>query len=384
MEYVLKAISIIVLCLLSTFYGFSKNLNEFVLVIDPGHGGHDSGAPGAKSKEKNVVLDVALLFGDLVKANCPDVKIIYTRKTDKFIDLWERAAIANQAKADLFISIHANANKSKTPYGAETYILGLARTDDNLEVAKRENSVILLEDNYKTKYENFDPNSSESYIIFEFLQNKYVEQSILLASNIQKELKNTAKQLDRGVRQAGFLVIRETSMPSVLVELGFISNRKDEIYMNSQEGQKNFANSLYKAFSQYKTDHDRKMGVYTVKPVKNEERNKPQEQVVSTVVEDQDVVDIETNNKVKQEVIPEKKESGEIFKIQILTSPSKLSANSKQLKGYKTDFYKDKSLYKYVYGNFTNINDANKARRKVSKDFKDAFVISFKNGIRVK
>ena len=232
----------------------------FTVVIDAGHGGKDPGARGTVINEKEINLSVALKLGDKISANHDDVKVIYTRKTDRFIELDERANIANRNKADLFISIHTNSvKKGSTARGTETYTLGLARTDENLAVAMRENSAILLEDNYEQKYEGFDPNSSESYIIFEFMQNKHMEQSIGFASEIQKCFVS-ARRADRGVRQAGFLVLRKTSMPSVLVELGYISNHDEERFMKSSDGQNKLASALSDAFTRYKKEYDRKQG----------------------------------------------------------------------------------------------------------------------------
>ena len=234
---------------------------DFVVVIDPGHGGHDPGAIGRRGKEKNINLNVALKVGQLIQNNCNDVKVIYTRKTDVFIPLDRRAQIANNAKADLFISIHTNSiARGRTVRGAETYTLGLHRTEENLEVAKKENSVILIEDNYEQRYAGFNPNSSESYIIFEFVQDKNMEKSVKLATLIQKQFKNTAKRIDKGVHQAGFLVLRATSMPSVLVELGYISTPDEEQYLLSDAGTTALSNSIYKAFLNYKREHDAPIG----------------------------------------------------------------------------------------------------------------------------
>ncbi|MGP1467650.1 MAG: N-acetylmuramoyl-L-alanine amidase family protein, partial [Porphyromonadaceae bacterium] len=209
----------------------------FTLVIDPGHGGHDSGAVGAMSKEKNINLNVALAFGRLVEANCPDVNVIYTRKTDVFIPLGERANIANRNKADLFISVHTNAlPKGRVARGFEVYTLGMHRAADNLAVAKRENSVISLEKDYRQRYQGFDPNSSESYIMFEFIQDRNMSKSVELAKYIQKEACASAGRNDKGVHQAGFLVLRATSMPSCLIELGFITTPDEERFLNSQDG----------------------------------------------------------------------------------------------------------------------------------------------------
>ncbi len=225
----------------------------YTLVIDAGHGGKDPGAQSKTAKEKNINLAVALAFGKLVEQNFKDVKVVYTRKTDVFVELDERANIANRAKADLFISIHTNATAAKVgPQGTETYTLGMHRAADNLAVAKRENSVITLEKGYEEKYEGFDPNSSESYIIFELMQDKNLESSVKLAGLIQKQFRNTAKRIDKGVHQAGFLVLRATSMPSVLIELGYINNPNEAAYLTSTAGVNALAKSIYNAFVAYK------------------------------------------------------------------------------------------------------------------------------------
>lgn len=225
----------------------------FTLVIDAGHGGKDPGAMANKAKEKNINLAVALAFGKLVEQNCKDVKVVYTRKTDTFVELNERANIANRNKADLFISIHTNATAAKVgPRGAETYTLGMHRAADNLAVAKRENSVITLENGYEQKYEGFDPNSSESYIIFEFMQDKNMESSVKLAKLVQKQFRSTAGRVDKGVHQAGFLVLRATSMPSVLIELGYINNLSEATYLTSTAGVNALAKSIYNAFVAYR------------------------------------------------------------------------------------------------------------------------------------
>ena len=225
----------------------------YTLVIDAGHGGKDPGAMANGAKEKNINLAGALAFGKLVEQNCKDVKVVYTRKTDVFVELNERANIANRNKADLFISIHTNATAAKVgPQGTETYTLGMHRAADNLAVAKRENSVITLENDYEEKYEGFDPNSSESYIIFELMQDKNMERSVKFADLIQKQFRNTAKRVDKGVHQAGFLVLRATSMPSVLVELGYINNANEASYLTSTAGVNALAKSIYNAFIAYK------------------------------------------------------------------------------------------------------------------------------------
>lgn len=230
---------------------------NFTLVIDAGHGGHDAGAVGAYSKEKDINLRVALAFGKLVEENCHNVKVVYTRKTDVFIPLQRRADIANNNKADLFISVHTNALPAgRLAYGSETYTLGMARANANLAVAKRENAVITLENDYKTTYQGFDPNKAESYVIFEFMQDKYMKQSVDLASCIQKQYVSTGRP-NKGVHQAGFLVLRNTSMPSVLTELGFITTPAEETYLNSQQGVMELSRSIYNGFLAYLRMHEK-------------------------------------------------------------------------------------------------------------------------------
>lgn len=231
--------------------------HRFTLVIDAGHGGHDPGAIGSFSKEKDINLSVALAFGKLVEDNCSDVKVVYTRKRDVFVPLQRRADLANDHKADLFVSIHTNALPGgKAAYGSETYSLGMARANENLAVAKRENAVITLESDYQRTYEGFAPDKAESYVIFEIMQDRYMRQSVDLAQCIQKQYKREGRP-DKGVHQAGFLVLRNTSMPSVLTELGFISTPAEEQYLNSPKGVSELSRSLYNGFLAYRRLHDR-------------------------------------------------------------------------------------------------------------------------------
>lgn len=371
----------------------------FTVVIDAGHGGKDPGARGTVINEKAINLAVALKLGSLISEKHSDVKVIYTRKTDVFIELDERANIANRNKADLFISIHTNAVKrGSSVSGTETYTLGLARSDENLEVAMRENSAILLEDNYLQKYEGFDPKSSESYIIFEFMQNKHMEQSISLASEVQKCF-TSAKRNNRGVRQAGFLVLRKTSMPSILVELGYISNPAEERFMKTKDGQDKLATAIYNAFTKYKWEYDRKRGalsgnasaapvlqvvddqesVVTAPPGSEEyirQKNKAEE--IKTVRQSKSATP-------EAQMATQVKKGQTVYKIQILTSDKKLSPNSKLFKGYKNvDCFVEKGIYKYTYGETTNFDSIRKMRRQVAKDFKDAFIVAFKDGKKVK
>lgn len=358
----------IIIAFLLTVPVIQAQEKTFTVVLDPGHGGSkDPGAIGPTAKEKDINLAVALKVGKLISDNHKDVKVIYTRKTDVFIGLDERADVANRNKADLFISIHANSlDRKSRSYGkvsgTETYTLGLARSTENLEVAMRENSVILLEDDYLQKYEGFDPNSSESYIIFEFMQNKHLEQSVTLASEIQKEF-SSAGRADRGVRQAGFLVLRKTSMPSVLIEIGFITTRQEEQYIKSAAGQDKLAKAICNAFTKYKHEYDKRKGVAVSTPSAT------------------------TNSTAKTEKIPvaAKNEGKVVYKIQILTAAKKLSANDKLLKGYsEVDYYVDNGAYKYTIGETTSRKEINTLWNKVSKDFKGAFIIEVKDGKRIK
>ncbi|MDH6535032.1 N-acetylmuramoyl-L-alanine amidase [Parabacteroides sp. 52] len=351
---------------------------DFIVVIDPGHGGRDPGALGATAKEKDINLAVALKLGREITHKHKDVRVVYTRDRDKFVELDERAHIANRNKADLFISIHTNAVRTGTVRGTETYTLGLARTEENLQVAMRENAAILLEDDYMQKYEGFDPNSSESYIIFEFMQNKHMEQSVFLASEIQKGFV-AAKRLDRGVRQAGFLVLRKTSMPSVLIELGYISNKDEERYMKSAEGQNKLAEVLYHAFIKFKREWDRKQGALNEGGTAGRPQQTPQKRSLQPAEKKENTVAPIAHT---ASTAP----AGKIvYKVQILASDKKITAHSKQLKGYKNvSYYVENGMYKYTYGESTSLNEINKVRRRLLKDFKDAFVVSFKDGKKIK
>ena len=343
---------------------------DFVVVIDAGHGGHDPGAIGKISKEKNINLNVALKVGNLIKNNCDDVKVIYTRSKDVFIPLDRRAEIANNAKADLFISIHTNAlANNRTAKGASTWTLGLAKSDANLEVAKRENSVILYESDYQTRYAGFNPNSAESYIIFEFMQDKYMEQSVHLASLMQKQFRHTCKRLDRGVHQAGFLVLKASAMPSILIELGFISTPEEERYLNSETGATTMAKGIYHAFLNYKREHEIRLTGVSKTVIPTEQKEQDIEKENDRPVTVQKVAESATN------------ENEITFKIQILTSSKPLAKNDKRLKGLKgVDYYKEKDIYKYTYGASGDYNKVLRTKRTITAKFKDAFIIAFRDG----
>ncbi|RUL60043.1 N-acetylmuramoyl-L-alanine amidase family protein [Prevotella koreensis] len=350
----------------------------FTLVIDPGHGGHDSGAVGAMSKEKNINLNVALAFGRLVEANCPDVNVIYTRKTDVFIPLGERANIANRNKADLFISVHTNAlPKGRVARGFEVYTLGMHRAADNLAVAKRENSVISLEKDYRQRYQGFDPNSSESYIMFEFIQDRNMSKSVELAKYIQKEACLSAGRNNKGVHQAGFLVLRATSMPSCLIELGFITTPDEERFLNSQDGISRLARGIYNAFAKYKNKHYTSSVVPYVKEesLPEPDREMMAEQTVEPKPADNDVP-VAEEMPVKEDIA-----GMPVFKVQILISKKPLNADNSLFKGITgVESYVEDNYVKYTYGASTDLNKILRVRQHLLEKFPQAFVIAFKDG----
>ncbi len=371
----------------------AMSAKEFVVVIDAGHGGHDGGAVGVKAKEKNINLNVALKLGSLIEDNVSGVKVVYTRKKDVFLSLQERANVANKAGGDLFISIHTNSIDKKAPNrtrvaGASTWTLGLHRSKENLEVAKRENSVILLENDHSTRYEGFDPNSTESYIIFEFMQYKHMEQSVNFASDIQQEFVSTAGRKDRGVRQAGFWVLAKTGMPSVLVELDFICNPTQEQFLNSDAGQQKMARAIYNAFVKYKSDYDRKQHSNSSGNGSRENRavEPPIVPTETPVKPEQSAKPVATQPISQQPSTEQDDESGvTYYKIQFMTSPRKLANKSNSFKGLSpVEYYVDGGLYKYTYGKATSKEEIQKQYKKVKNLFRDAFIIQFRNGKRVK
>lgn len=365
---------------------------RFTLVIDPGHGGHDAGALGAISKEKNINLAVALRFGKYVEQNLPEVRVIYTRKTDVFIPLNERANIANRANADLFISVHTNALPAgKVARGFETYTLGMHRAKDNLDVAMRENSVISMEKDYQQRYQGFDPRSSESYIIFEFIQGKNMERSVELARMIQRSVCDGANRPDKGVHQAGFLVLRETSMPGCLIELGFITTPDEERLLNDDSRVDDIARGIYEAFAKYKNKYDKSVSVpYRAKD--SEDVNLPK------IVPDQEPAPktrVVTRGKQpkREEATPEQPKRVEkkvkkaevadapVFKLQIFVGSRNLRKGDAHFKG-ETDYdsFQEGNLVKYTLGASTNYNEIYRLRKEKLEKFPEAFIIAFKNG----
>ncbi len=362
---------------------------KFTLVIDAGHGGHDAGAVGAISKEKNINLKVALAFGRYVEQNCPDVRVVYTRKTDVFVTLNGRADIANKAKADLFVSVHTNAVERGYVKGFEVYTLGMHRAADNLDVAKRENSVITLESDYRSHYQGFDPNSSESYIMFEYMQDKNMENSVKLAKYIQRNVCSTASRQDKGVHQAGFLVLRETSMPSCLIELGFISTPEEERDLNDPIVQDRLAYGIFQGFQNYRGKVAPAVTVPEIaaKPaetaVAEEKTTEPEAQpVVAETVKGQREQEQQTEKTEEKPVVQaaEKREAP-VFKVQIVASSRRLGKNDAAFKGLDNiSSYTEGGMYKYTYGASENYNEIYSLRKQILDKFPQAFIIAFKNG----
>lgn len=354
---------------------FAAN-KRFTLVIDPGHGGHDAGARGAISMEKNINLTVALRFGKYVEQNMPEVRVIYTRKQDVFIPLHERANIANRANADLFISVHTNALPAgKVARGFETYTLGMHRAKDNLDVAMRENSVISMEKGFEQTYEGFDPKSSESYIIFEFIQGKNMERSVELARMIQRSVCDSGCRPDKGVHQAGFLVLRETSMPSCLIELGFITTPDEERLLNDNAKVDDIAKGIYEAFAKYKNKYDRSVSV----PYRAANR---QESTLPKIVPDSYKAAPAAKKAVPaaKKAVPAPKDAP-VFKLQIFVGNRNLRKGDAHFKG-ETEFdsFQEGNLVKYTLGASTNYNEIYRLRKEKLEKFPEAFIIAFKNG----
>ena len=387
----MRKILLIMMCMVAMAALAQQNMRKFTLVIDAGHGGHDSGALGSYSKEKNINLNVALAFGRYVEQNCPDVKVIYTRKRDVFVTLHERANIANRNKADLFVSIHTNAlPRGRQARGLETYTLGMHRAGDNLDVAKRENSVILIEKDYKQHYEGFDPNSSESYILFEFMQDKNMANSVELAKFVQRKVCAQAGRPNKGVQQAGFLVLRETSMPSCLIELGFITTPSEEAFLASQDNIEKIGKGIYEAFVENRKKFDKSFTV-PFKPADEEERKVKHEEMQRVKPTEPDTLsnpvapDEKKHERVPQEEKPVKNQNTDapVFKVQILTMNKKLSAGNKAFKGLTdVDCYQDNGSYKYTVGASTDYNEIYRLRKSILNKFPEAFIIAFKNGQR--
>jgi N-acetylmuramoyl-L-alanine amidase len=358
----MKTISIYPLVLfivLLTFFNpfnTSAQNDKFVVVLDAGHGGHDPGKPYKKGfHEKNIALSVVLKVGKILEKN-KDIKVVYTRKTDVFVDLFKRGKVANDANADLFVSVHCNASASKQAHGSETYVLGVHRNETNLNVAKAENSVIYLEDNHQETYKGYDPNKPESLIGLTLAQEEYLDQSILLASLVEGQFKNNLKRKSRGVKQAGFIVLHQTVMPSILVETGFVTNTEEAKYLSSLAGQKKLSESISAAILKYKSS----LYVNNSEPeIKNS--STPNSSELNT-------------------------ENSTIYKVQIAASKNNLAAKSFNFKGLKA-ISKEKTgdIYRYFSGETYNYSEIEQLKTEaINKGYKSAYIVSYKNGKRIK
>ncbi len=319
------------------------------VVIDAGHGGKDPGALGKNSKEKDIALSVALKTGKYIQEFFKDIEVIYTRKSDVFVELHKRAQIANESGADVFISIHCNSIKSSQPYGAETYVMGLHKTEENLDVAKTENAAIFYEEDYTTQYEGFNPNSDEDYIVLSMFQSANIDQSINLSSKVQQQFRNRVGRRDRGVRQAGFWVLYKTTMPGILIELGFISNPAEEKFLLSEEGQIYMASAIYRAFKQYKIEYEDAIGELQPLPA-----------VTST-------------------------ENQVFYRVQFASYRKEKTLDFRKFRGLdEVKMYKHKGQYKYTTGNFENLDGASELKKNLRmKGYKDTFIVAFLNEERI-
>jgi len=409
-----KRISLLVAVLI-TFYSFGKNkppLKPFIVVLDAGHGGHDPGNRGNGLFEKTIALDIILKTGAILEKN-PNIKVVYTRKEDKFIDLFVRGQIANKAKADLFVSVHCNAHNTQA-YGTETFVLGLHANNRNFNIAKKENSVILLEDNYKQNYDGFDPNSPESVIGLTITQEEYLEQSLSLASFIQNNFSKQLNRKNRGVKQAGFIVLHQTVMPSVLIETGFLSNKNEGKYLNSPKGKNQMAKSIAKAILDYKNSVQNSFAVN--KPIPVVSKNKPPKNLEKINTTPKAAIKVPSKKEtavkvavVKKEKTIEKKEkkpnitpakaSKEItkksvkkatpsilFRVQLAASRTLIKTDAKNFKGIPNiEMFEIDQYYKYYFGKTADYSNAKELRREaLSTGFKGCFIVAFEKGKPIK
>ena len=358
LHYIIVWIALIFTCFLTSANSFEKNKEKFVVVLDAGHGGHDSGNLGSGYKEKEIALKIVLEVGKKLEEN-KDIKVIYTRKNDKFVTLRGRAKIANDAGADLFVSVHCNAHNSAA-HGTETFVLGLHANQRNFEIAKKENEVIFLETDYQKHYEGFDPNSPESLIGITLMQEEYLEQSIRLARLVEDSFKFKRKRTSRGVKQAGFWVLHNTYMPSILIETGFLTYKKEGAYLNSKNGQSKMSSSIIEAIFAYKKNLDQNIGENIYEEMTPTDSN---ETTHTTLVYDNIV-----------------------FKVQIAASSRDLEPKSYNFKGL-TEISKVNvgGLYKYYYGNTSDLNEIRRLEAIAKqKGYTSSFVVAFEDGEQIK
>lgn len=369
LRHLLSALTILVLVGAAVGQGRDPHRIK-TIVLDAGHGGKDPGNLGTgryKTTEKHVSLNVAKLVGKYLNETYPDVKVVFTREDDRFIELMERTNIANRAKADIFLSIHCNANDSKDPHGCETYVMGLHKTDANMKVAMKENAAILLEDGHELKYGGYDPKRPESQIELSLRQHKHLDQSLLLSSLIQKQFKDRVGRVDRGVKQAGFLVISYTTMPAVLIELGFLTNPTEEDYLQTDQGQDYMASAIYRAIKEYKA-------IVEGLPVEPVNEAKPDCTRV-VVKEPQPPVNPE----------PKPAASGVRFKVQIATSSKRIEPKAKNFNGLDgVEEHKGQGLFKYTVGAERTLDEARTLQRRCKEmGFDGAFIVAFRDGQRI-
>jgi len=374
----------LILCLLYFFVNFASAQKVKTVVLDAGHGGHDTGALGRNSREKDITLAIVLKLRDYIHENMKDVKVILTRDDDTFVELYRRARIANENKADLFISVHCNSTKSASAYGVETFVMGLHKSEANLAVAKAENAAILLEDDYVEKYDGFDPNSPEGNIFFSMMQNAFLDRSLEFAGKVQHQLVDNLHMLNRGVKQAGFLVLFKTAMPGVLIETGFISNARDEKFLLSEKGQDQVSQAIYKALRDYKNQVEKRPAVQdNNEPVLAENRAR---EIISNKTNTDAKPNIEKqaakSDSVSSKNIDPKRVS---FRVQFAMYPDAKPVDSKLFKGIENvKMYYHSGSYKYTSGDFETMEPALILRKElVAKGYKDAFVVAFKGELRI-
>ncbi|MCL2245798.1 MAG: N-acetylmuramoyl-L-alanine amidase [Lentimicrobiaceae bacterium] len=383
----------LLVCFLLTFFNiatFGQAKDKIAkVVIDAGHGGQQPGAVGKLSKEKEINLKVALRVGELISQNLDDVTVLYTRKKDETVELYKRAQIANKNKADLFISIHCNSAETKTATGVETFVMGIGKTAESIAVAKKENADILLEKDYETNYSGFDPNSPEAYIIFSLYSSAYLNNSTLLASKVQKHLIHNTKLVDRNVRQGSLFVLHQVAMPSILIELGFISNAEEEKFLLQEENQEVMAISIYNAFVEYKNLIEGNSKPFLAVPnakrpmVVSENQNPSQPEIVSQIENLPDSAETTLSvepSEVEKPVQPETITNNICFRIQFFTSKDNIGTANKKFSSLSdVKKYHENGVWKYTSGDFKTLEEVQPMLKEVKKHYADAFIIAFHN-----
>jgi N-acetylmuramoyl-L-alanine amidase len=388
-----KQIGVVLLLVVFTaiFYAFvpiAPPTKTFVLVLDAGHGGKDPGNLGTgrlKKTEKDVTLDVVLAVGQMIEKKYPEVKVVYTRNGDTFPTLKERVSIANRNKADLFISVHCNANANTSAFGSESFVMGLHKTEESLATAMKENASIFLEDNQGKDYDGFDPNNPDTYIALSLRENVFLEQSADLAKHVQDFFKTQLGRKDRGVKQAGYYVISFTNMPSILIELGFLTNPSEEDYLQSPSGKSSLSKGIFASFEKYFEGMKKGRSVKEVAQEQEENGKESEKENVSKGSES--LVAIESNQSEEIDGVMWRRgnDEGVWFRVQVHTSPHLLKDNAKDFRGLKrVEHYIYSGQYKYVVGKTQSFNEAKVGMKAMqAKGFTDAFIVAFENGVRI-